>query len=93
MDLGETTGLQARTRCLNPIRRSGRSALEDFATLLCHRRVIRQKPFVAHSTALDGRLGDQNEINCPQILEQALRELRVLVWGPIVFHATLLSAT
>jgi len=31
-------------------------------------------------------LGGQNEINCPQISRMRFyRELRVLVWGPILF--------
>ena len=31
-------------------------------------------------------LDDQNEINCPQISRMRFyRELRVLVWGPILF--------
>ena len=31
-------------------------------------------------------LGDQNEINCPKVSRMRFyRELRVLVWGPILF--------
>ncbi len=34
----------------------------------------------------DVGLGDRNEINCPQISRMRFyRELRVLVWGPILF--------
>ena len=34
-------------------------------------------------------LGDQNEINCPQISRMRFyRELRVLVWIPILFTRT-----
>ena len=34
-------------------------------------------------------LGDQNETNCPKVSRMRFyRELRVLVWGPILFNRT-----